>query len=71
MRRALIARPPDLPRIHELAGQLAAGRSLQRIANREALLRYIELYMLRCLLAAEGAAEGVDKDSVAAGPGRP
>jgi hypothetical protein len=53
VRRSLTAQLPDLPRIQALAEKLAASRSLSQIANKDALLRYLELYMLRCLLTPE------------------
>ena len=42
-------RPPDLKRIHALAEQLSASKSLAKIKKRDLLMRYIELYMVRCL----------------------
>lgn len=50
IRRDFITRPPDLARITSLAEQLSASRSLAKIRNREPLVRYIQLYMLRTLL---------------------
>jgi hypothetical protein len=49
IRRSFIVRPPDLQRIHALAVQLSESQSLGKIKKREQLLRYIELYMVRCL----------------------
>ena len=49
IRRSFLVRPPDLQRIHDLAVQLAESQSLGKIKKREQLLRYIELYMVRCL----------------------
>jgi hypothetical protein len=49
IRRSFLVRPPDLQRIHGLAVQLAESQSLGKIKKREQLLRYIELYMVRCL----------------------
>ncbi len=49
IRRSFIVRPPDLQRIHALAVQLSESKSLGQIKKREQLLRYIELYMVRCL----------------------
>jgi hypothetical protein len=49
IRRSFIVRPPDPKRIHALAEQLSTSKSLAQIKKRDALLRYIELYMVRCL----------------------
>ena len=49
IRRSFIVRPPDLQRIHALAVQLSESQSLGKIKKRDHLLRYIELYMVRCL----------------------
>ena len=49
IRRSFLVRPPDLQRIHALAEQLSESASLGKIKKREPLLRYIELYMVRCL----------------------
>ncbi len=49
IRRDFVARPPDLARITSLAEQLSASRSLAKIGNRDPLVRYIQLYMLRTL----------------------
>ena len=40
---------PDLKRIHALAEQLSTSKSLAKIKKRDFLMRYIELYMVRCL----------------------
>jgi hypothetical protein len=50
IRRDFVARPPDLARITLLAEQLSASKSLAKIRNRDPLVRYIQLYMLRTLL---------------------
>ncbi len=49
IRRSFIVRPPDLKRIHALAEQLSVSKSLAQIKKRDPLLRYLELYMVRCL----------------------
>jgi hypothetical protein len=49
IRRSFISHPPDLKRIHALAEQLSASRSLAQIKKRDVLIRYLELYMVRCL----------------------
>jgi hypothetical protein len=49
VRRSFLARPPDLKRIHALAEQLSTSKSLAKIKKRDILMRYIELYMVRCL----------------------
>ncbi len=51
IRGTFLQRPPDLERIRALAEQLAASRSLAMIKNREALLRYLSLVMLRSILS--------------------
>ena len=49
VRRSFLTRPPDLKRIHALAEQLSASKSLVKIKKKDILMRYIELYMVRCL----------------------
>jgi hypothetical protein len=49
VRRSFFASPPDLKRIHALAEQLSTSKALAQIKKREPLMRYIELYMIRCL----------------------
>jgi hypothetical protein len=49
IRRSFLVKPPDANRIHALAEQLSASKSLAKIKKREALVRYIELYMVKCL----------------------
>jgi hypothetical protein len=49
IRRSFLVRPPDLKRIHALAEQLSGSKSLVQIKKRDLLMRYIELYMIRCL----------------------
>jgi hypothetical protein len=49
IRRSFIVRPPDMKRIHSLAEQLSLSKSLSQIKKRDVLMRYIELYMIRCL----------------------
>jgi hypothetical protein len=49
VRRSFLVRPPDLKRIHALAEQLSASKALAQIKKRDILMRYIELYMVRCL----------------------
>jgi hypothetical protein len=49
IRRSFLVRPPDLKRIHSLAEQLSTSKSLVQIKKRDLLMRYIELYMIRCL----------------------
>jgi hypothetical protein len=46
---SILARPPDVKRIHSLAEQLSTSKSLAQIKKRDILMRYIELYMIRCL----------------------
>jgi len=49
IRRSFLVRPPDPKRVHALAEQLSASKSLSQIKKRDILMRYIELYMIRCL----------------------
>jgi hypothetical protein len=49
VRRTFLVRPPDAKRIHALAEQLSTSKSLAKIKKRDLLLRYIEIYMIRCL----------------------
>jgi hypothetical protein len=49
VRKSFLVRPPDLKRIHALAEQLSTSKSLAQIKKRDILMRYIELYMIRCL----------------------
>jgi hypothetical protein len=49
IRRSFLVQPPDLKRLHALADQLSGSKSLVQIKKRDVLIRYIELYMLRCL----------------------
>jgi hypothetical protein len=49
VRRSFLTRPPDLKRIHALAEQLSTSKSLVKIKKRDVLMRYVELYMVRCL----------------------
>ena len=49
IRRSFHVKPPDSNRIHALAEQLAASKSLGKIKKKELLVRYIELYIVRCL----------------------
>ena len=49
IRRSFLVKPPDTNRIHALAEQLTASKSLSKIKKKELLLQYVELYMVRCL----------------------
>jgi hypothetical protein len=49
VRRSFLVQPPDPKRIHALAEQLSSSQSLAKIKKRDVLMRYIELYMIRCL----------------------
>ena len=49
IKRTFLVKPPDTNRIHALAEQLSASKSLSKIKKKEALVRYIELYMVTCL----------------------
>lgn len=50
IRRSFIDRPPDVKRIHSIAEQLSTSRSLAKIKKRDVLMRYIELYVVSCLV---------------------
>ena len=49
VKRTLMVTPPTSARIQALAEQLSTSKSLAKIKKREALVRYIELYMIKCL----------------------
>jgi len=49
IRRSLLVNPPDAARVDELAVQLSKAKSLVKITKKEALLQYLELYLLKCL----------------------
>ncbi|MGA2765378.1 MAG: hypothetical protein ABSG17_18680 [Spirochaetia bacterium] len=49
IKRNFFVKPPDTDRIHALAEQLSASKSLSKIKKKEALVRYFELYMVTCL----------------------
>jgi hypothetical protein len=49
IRRSFVVRPPDQARIHSLAQQLSNSKNLAQIKKTDVLIRYIELYMIRCL----------------------
>jgi len=53
IRRSLTERLPDANRIHALADQLSMSKSLAQIKKRDILIRYIELYLIRCLQVRE------------------
>jgi len=49
LRQSFVQRCPDPDRIRGLAEQLSRSGSLARIAKKDALVRYLELYVVRCL----------------------
>ena len=49
VRRTLLAVPPTSARIQALAEQLSGSQTLAKIKKKEPLVRYIELYMIKCL----------------------
>ncbi len=49
IRRSLLLKPPDAERVHALAEQLSGSKSLAKIAKKDHLLRYLELYVVKCL----------------------
>ncbi len=49
LKRSFLVKPPDPTRIHGLAEQLSCSKSLLKIAKKDTLVRYLELYVVRCL----------------------
>lgn len=49
LRHSFFLRPPDQSRIRNLAEQLSGSKSLTKITKKDTLLRYLELYVVRCL----------------------
>ena len=49
VRRTFHVSPPTPQRIHALAEKLSESRALAKIKKRDLLLRYLELYMIKCL----------------------
>jgi hypothetical protein len=49
LKRSFLLKPPDSKRIHNLAEQLSGSKNLTKITKRDALIRYLELYVIRCL----------------------
>ncbi|HUI70664.1 MAG TPA: hypothetical protein VL354_09065 [Spirochaetia bacterium] len=49
LRRSFLATPPDSSRIHGIAEQLSASKNLTKISKKDSLIRYLELYVVRCL----------------------
>jgi hypothetical protein len=49
IKRTFRMSPPTLQRIHALAEKLSESRNLEKIKKRDILMRYIELYMIKCL----------------------
>ena len=49
LRKSFLVKPPDPSRIRGLAEQLSGSRSLTKISKKDSLLRYLELYVVRCL----------------------
>ncbi len=49
VKRSLLSGTPDPQRIHALAEQLCGSKSLVKIKKKEPLLRYLELYIIKCL----------------------
>ena len=50
IKRTFISNPPDVNRFRSLAERLSESKSLGKIKKRDALIRYIELFMVKCLL---------------------
>ena len=49
IKRTFHMSPPTLQRIHALAEKLSESKNLGKIKKRDILMRYIELYMIKCL----------------------
>ena len=49
LKRSFFLKPPDSTRINDLAKQLSMSKNLTKITKRDALIRYLELYVIRCL----------------------
>ncbi|MBN1685068.1 MAG: hypothetical protein JW852_00355, partial [Spirochaetales bacterium] len=49
LKRGFLVRPPDAARIRNMAENLGANHAFDQIKNRDALQRYIELYMIGVL----------------------
>jgi len=49
LRRSFFLKPPDQGRVRGLAEQLSVSKSLAKISRKDHLLRYLELYVIRCL----------------------
>lgn len=49
LRHSFFLMPPDQSRIRNLAEQLSGSKSLTKITKKDTLLRYLELYVVRCL----------------------
>lgn len=49
VKRTFHVSPPTAQRIHALAEKLSESKALAKIRKRDILLRYLELYMIKCL----------------------
>ena len=49
LKKGFLVRPPDAPRIRNMASSLADNHAFDQIKRRDALERYIELYMIKIL----------------------
>jgi hypothetical protein len=49
LRHSFLLKPPDPTRIRGLAEQLSGSKSLTKIVKKDPLIRYLELYVVRCL----------------------
>lgn len=49
LKRGFLVKPPDAPRIKNMASSLASNHAFDQIKRRDDLMRYIELYMLKVL----------------------
>ena len=49
LKKSFLVRPPDAPRIRNMAETLAANKAFEKIKRKDELTRYIELYMIKAL----------------------
>ena len=49
LKKGFLVKPPDAPRIQNMATSLAENHAFDQIKHRDALQRYIELYMIKIL----------------------
>ncbi len=49
LKNSLFITPPDLNRIHDLAEQISGSETLAKITRKDALTRYLEVYLVKIL----------------------